>query len=427
MGGDRHGHGGFDDVDIEMEHQPPLPQRPQRTKRPRRSAPEETDYQPVNWKRVFLRPKYMVLWIIFAIIIVLTVIITIYHDDVVKHLRPFAQKVRDLRAGWLIPIVILIVISFPPLFGHEIIALLCGVVYGLWIGFGVVAAGTFFGEVGTWFAFKYLFRKKSEKLERTNLNYGALARITRDGGFWIVMVIRFSAIPTHFSTAVFSTCDVRFWIFATATFLTLPKQIFLVYLGVLLLKDKPDDSAKDIVFGVAFVLTIAMAVWIGIKMQKVKKVLLEEQTQRRNLGTAASVPSIKNDTYGGPPVQGADYSADPLMASEGSSGRKRRSDGEWLLEEQPERQRDYEALVHEEGEVGVPGTAHAAGKSLTPLQHWQQPQQPQQPGAVGESSMYSSAGGSGWTSETINTPSTTSRTPSGEYMSGKPVQGQRWV
>ena len=46
----------------------------------------------------------------------------------------------------MIPIVILIVISFPPLFGHEIVALLCGVVYGLWIGFGVVAAGTFIGE-----------------------------------------------------------------------------------------------------------------------------------------------------------------------------------------------------------------------------------------------------------------------------------------
>ena len=46
----------------------------------------------------------------------------------------------------MIPIVILIVISFPPLFGHEIVALLCGVVYGLWIGFGIVAAGTFIGE-----------------------------------------------------------------------------------------------------------------------------------------------------------------------------------------------------------------------------------------------------------------------------------------
>lgn len=39
--------------------------------------------------------------------------------------------------------------------------------------------------VGTWFAFKYLFRRKAEKLERTNLNYGALARLTRDGSFWV--------------------------------------------------------------------------------------------------------------------------------------------------------------------------------------------------------------------------------------------------
>jgi hypothetical protein len=39
--------------------------------------------------------------------------------------------------------------------------------------------------VGTWFAFQYFFRQKAEKLERTNLNYGALARLTRDGGFWV--------------------------------------------------------------------------------------------------------------------------------------------------------------------------------------------------------------------------------------------------
>lgn len=39
--------------------------------------------------------------------------------------------------------------------------------------------------VGTWFAFKYAFRRKAEKLEKTNLNYAALARVTRDGGFWV--------------------------------------------------------------------------------------------------------------------------------------------------------------------------------------------------------------------------------------------------
>jgi len=67
-------------------------------------------------------------------------------DPASQRLLPFSQHVRALPAGWLIPIVILIIISFPPLFGHEIIALLCGVVYGLGIGFGIVAAGTFIGE-----------------------------------------------------------------------------------------------------------------------------------------------------------------------------------------------------------------------------------------------------------------------------------------
>ena len=199
-------------------------------------------------------------------------------------------------------------LSFPPLFGHEIIALLCGVVYGLWIGFAVVAAGTFIGEgtssppfhhnkapllipppVGTWFAFKYAFRSKAVKLERTNLNYGAMARLTRDGGFFIVLIIRLSAIPAHFSTAVFSTCDVKFWYFVVATLLSLPKQIFLVYLGVLLVQDSSDSLVKTLMFGAVFVITIAMGVWIYIKMRAIKKVLLEEQEQRRIKSTQSQM------------------------------------------------------------------------------------------------------------------------------------------
>lgn len=29
----------------------------------------------------------------------------------------------------------------------QIVAILCGVVWGLWVGFGIVAVGTFLGEV----------------------------------------------------------------------------------------------------------------------------------------------------------------------------------------------------------------------------------------------------------------------------------------
>lgn len=58
-----------------------------------------------------------------------------------------ATSVRALKAGWLIPIAILFVLSFPPLFGNEIVLILVGVVWGLGEGFGIAAAGTILGEV----------------------------------------------------------------------------------------------------------------------------------------------------------------------------------------------------------------------------------------------------------------------------------------
>ncbi|KAF2821168.1 hypothetical protein CC86DRAFT_470916 [Ophiobolus disseminans] len=245
------------------------------------SSTENTEYRSINWKKILLSPKYIPWHILGIAIFIATVLITVKHDEVVAKLRPFSEKVRDLPAGWLIPIAILFVISFPPLFGHEVIALLCGVVYGLWIGFAIVAAGTFIGEIGTWFAFKYLFRRKAQELERKNLNYGALARLTRDGGFWIVLVIRLSAVPSHFSTAVFSTCDVKFWHFFVSTFLSLPKQIVLVYLGVLLVQKNEDSKIKTVMFVIIAIITLALGVWIYMKMRNVKKVLLEEQELRR--------------------------------------------------------------------------------------------------------------------------------------------------
>ncbi|EAQ91861.1 hypothetical protein CHGG_00096 [Chaetomium globosum CBS 148.51] len=254
----------------------------------------DTDYQPVNWKRVFLAPKYLACWIITIIAIVLTILLTVYHDQVVEL----------SSAAW-------------------------------YTGYG---SGSESWPRGHSLA-SYLVRRKAEKLERTNLNYGALARLTRDGSFWIVLLIRFSAIPSHFSTAVFATCGVNFWAFAIATLLTLPKQIFLVYLGVLLVQDHADNSAKNIVFAVAFVATLAMAVYIWWKMRKIKRVLLEEQAARR-----------KARVVGGDVV--------------GDEGEGR----EWLMEGRvvasPQGAREYEVVAQEEADIGMVG----AGRDGTPEQ-----------------------------------------------------------
>ncbi|CAG8975063.1 hypothetical protein HYALB_00009925 [Hymenoscyphus albidus] len=241
----------------------------------------EYEYKSIQWKNFFTKPKYIPWHILTIVLTVGLVLFSMHHDEIVEKITPIAENIRDIPGGFVIPVLILIAISFPPLFGHEVVALVCGIVWGLWVGFAIVAAGTFIGEIGTWYAFKYAFRRKAVKLERTNLNYGALARLTRDGGFWVVLIIRFSIVPSHFSTAVFSTCDVKFWHFAVATFLTLPKQIIIVYFGTLFVKQEPKNSlVNSIVLGIAFIATIIAGVYVYMKMRDTKKQLLVEQAER---------------------------------------------------------------------------------------------------------------------------------------------------
>lgn len=73
------------------------------------------------------------------------------------------------------------------LFGHEVVGVLCGVVYGLWYGFIVLSVGTILGEVGNFVLFK-MFKGTAEKYERKSLNYACMAHIVREGGFMVSCV-----------------------------------------------------------------------------------------------------------------------------------------------------------------------------------------------------------------------------------------------
>ena len=46
-------------------------------------------------------------------------------------------------------------------------------------------------------AFRYCCAARGEKLEKTKIQYGCLAKVVRDGGFKIALIARFSAIPGH--------------------------------------------------------------------------------------------------------------------------------------------------------------------------------------------------------------------------------------
>jgi len=264
-----------------------------------------------NW-RTWAKRKYIPYYLALIATLVLVALMTIYHTQIVNWLKPAAQWMKDLRFGWLIPIAVLFVISFPPLFGHEIVIVLCGLVWGLWIGFGIVSAGTFLGEVGNFYAFKYCCKARGEKMERKKPWYGALAKIVRDGGFKVALIARLSAIPGHFTTAVFSTCGMNIFIFSLAAILSLPKQLVIVYLGVILEQSDTGQSTtksrviSDVVLAITFLITVFAAWWIYREMAKVMPEVIRDRRRARKaalddpaFSTSASAEEL--NSYGSQP------------------------------------------------------------------------------------------------------------------------------
>ncbi|KAG8728609.1 Tlg2-vesicle protein [Ceratobasidium sp. 414] len=240
-----------------------------------------------SWKdRTFL-----ITMAVIAVLITITVLISVFQDKIVKALVPAAEWVKKAPAGWLIPIAIIVVLSIPPLFGAEIIHILCGFTYGLWIGFLVTCAGMVIGECITFFMFRTCLRSRAEKMERGGSGsprFGALARVIREGGFLVAVVLRYSAFPTHIITALFAVCGLGFFMFLLTLVLSLPRQLAGVYIGVLAKEvaeghpSKRDQQLSTIVLVITILITVIAMTWIQFRLRAAALTIIRERRAREN-------------------------------------------------------------------------------------------------------------------------------------------------
>ncbi|GAC95635.1 hypothetical protein PHSY_003211 [Pseudozyma hubeiensis SY62] len=239
-----------------------------------------------QWKTWF-HWRYLHWWVMLVVVIAIVALTTIYHRQIVDWLTPISKKVTTVAWGWVIPVAILFIISFPPLFGHEIVLILVGLVYGIWIGFGIASLGTLLGEIGNFYAFKHCLRSMASNYEKKNIHYACMAEMVRDGGFWVMFLARLSAIPGHFTTAVFATVGMNIFVFTFAAILALPKQLLIVYLGVAIknsgtgTEDTKSKVIKYVVLVISFIITVWTAYWLYQKMEKVRPVVSKRLRQKR--------------------------------------------------------------------------------------------------------------------------------------------------
>ncbi|KAF8308584.1 hypothetical protein DL93DRAFT_1876961 [Clavulina sp. PMI_390] len=285
----------------------------QRASTPTPSELEDMDERPFSFKTLMSRgqSKGTSTWgtiamVAFAIIFI---VILALHSKIVDAIDPAAEHLRNMKGGWAIPIGILIVLSFPPLFGHELVDIMVGVVWGIWKGFLICAAGHLLGEIANWFVFKYCCSGRSKKYEREKLGYACLAKVVREGGFWAVLIIRYSAIPGHLTTVIFSVVGIKFWVYLLANILSLPKLLITVYVGVAADNNSNSKGSKIISIAVIVVgalITIVAARWTFKKMDAVRpEVVAERRAARaaRKAGYEGEMPAAKPEQEWSGPAQ----------------------------------------------------------------------------------------------------------------------------
>ncbi|KIK64263.1 hypothetical protein GYMLUDRAFT_241440 [Collybiopsis luxurians FD-317 M1] len=243
-------------------------------------------------------------YVVIALIIALAVLFIVFHDKIIKALTPATNWAHDHKFGWLIPVGILFVLSFPPeliklkLFGHEIIGLLCGVGWGLGVGFCIVALGTLLGEIANFFVFKYWCSARAQKYEKKQIQYACLSKILREGGFKIAVAARYSIIPPHITTAVFASSGIGFFTFLAAAVCSLPRQLVIVYTGVLFEDEangtatKKEKIASTLVTVIFTIITVITYRYLKKEMQKVTP---EVVYQRRKARQAENLKKLSSE------------------------------------------------------------------------------------------------------------------------------------
>ncbi|WVQ96474.1 hypothetical protein IAU59_003579 [Kwoniella sp. CBS 9459] len=250
---------------------------------------EKIEYEKglITWEKAksvkfWIRKEWTLWYILFVLIVVVVALMAFFHHSIINWLSPFVKKLREIKAGFVIPVAILFVLSFPPLFGNEIVMVLVGLVWGLGKGFAIVAVGVFLGETVLFLVFKYWCRHRAERMTRKSLNYACLSEAVREGGFLMAWVVRLSVMPTHYTTAVLAICGLKTWQFILALILALPKQLISVYVGVVLGQTNASTNShvvSDCVFAACAIITIGALWFIYKRMLKVRKGVLISMRQ----------------------------------------------------------------------------------------------------------------------------------------------------
>ncbi|KAF8847179.1 hypothetical protein BDZ45DRAFT_666092 [Acephala macrosclerotiorum] len=245
--------------------------------------PYAQQQKPKTKKKISKKWQRRLYWIVplGIIAIVFAILFEVYKTDFEKWVKPLSDWLAAPSREswtWVIPTAILVILSFPPLFGHEIVQLIVGLAYPLGVALGIACAGAILGEAACFIVFKYFFSDWVDKKIQQKVNWAATARVAQEAGFRGVLVIRYSIVPPHLANPLFACTGMKFWLYMTTVVLSLPKSMVFVALGSPSSKNsKAAKYGKVLAIAVVVIITIFASIWIRKKMAIATREIMAER------------------------------------------------------------------------------------------------------------------------------------------------------
>jgi uncharacterized membrane protein YdjX (TVP38/TMEM64 family) len=206
------------------------------------------------WKRLNLWQKIAAV-IAGVTSLVLGILFLVYSERFFHMLAPYAQKMRDLPAGWLIIWFAIVIVSFPPLIGYSSLLTAAGFVYGFprryvsypfpycandsgqWLiiivsSWFIVASATVVGSTCSFIVSRYLLKSTVNRLVANDPRFAALALTVKHDGIKLLIMIRLCPLPYSLSNGALATVPTVHWAaFALATAIASLKLLLHVFVG----------------------------------------------------------------------------------------------------------------------------------------------------------------------------------------------------
>lgn len=128
--------------------------------------------------------------------------------------------------------VLTFIVAFPPLMGYSTACTVAGFVYGLPIGWPIVATATVAGSLVAFITSRTIFSGYVDRLVGQDKRFVALGQVLRHDGLGVLALVRFCPLPYSLSNGFLATVpSIQPMSFALATALASPKLMVHVFIG----------------------------------------------------------------------------------------------------------------------------------------------------------------------------------------------------